>query len=91
MALSVIPVAGNLQVEGESDADDVGSFSGRVIAILMQDTDPVSAATPESEATGSTEGLAGFGTTYFLVADEEKPHPVWVEKQDITKHGFGDE
>lgn len=88
MAFQLISVEAPLTVEGQSEAEDVGEFSGRVIAIGMQDTDPISAATPESEATDSTEGLSGWGTTYFLVADDSKPAPVWVEKQDISKHGF---
>jgi hypothetical protein len=88
MAFQLIPVSG-LRVEGRSEAPDVGEFAGAVIAMCMQDTDPVAAAAPETEAALSREALSGRGTTYFLVCDEGKPQPVWVAKHDVEKHSFG--
>jgi hypothetical protein len=88
MAFQLIPIAG-LRVEGRSEAPDVGEFDGVVIAMGVQDTDPIAAASPESEATQSREALSGRGTTYFLVCDESKPQPVWVAKHDVEKHSFG--
>jgi hypothetical protein len=85
VAFQLIPVSG-LHVQGRSEAPDVGEFNGTVIALGVQDTDPISAAAPESEAARSHEGLSGWGTTYFLVCDESKPEPVWVAKHEIEKH-----
>jgi hypothetical protein len=85
MAFQLIPISG-LRVEGRSEAPDVGEFGGTVIAMGVQDTDPVSAAAPEMEAAQSQEALSGWGTTYFLVADESKPHPVWVAKHEVERH-----
>jgi hypothetical protein len=85
MAFQLIPIS-RLRVEGRSDAPDVGEFSGAVFALGLQETDPIAAAAPESEAVPSREALSGRGTTYFLVCDERKPQPVWVAKQDIEKH-----
>jgi hypothetical protein len=85
MAFQLIPICG-LRVEGRSEAPDVGEFSGAVIAMGLQETDPVAAAAPESEAAPSLEALSGRGTTYFLVCDESKPQPVWVAKHDIERH-----
>jgi hypothetical protein len=87
MAFQLISVSG-LRVEGRSDAPDVGEFSGAVIAMGVQDTDPVAAAAPESEVAHTREALSGRGTTYFLVCDESKPQPVWVAKHDVEKHSF---
>jgi hypothetical protein len=88
MAFQLIPVSG-LHVEGRSDAPGVDEFSGSVIALGVQDTDPISAAALEVETTRSVEGLSGWGTTYFLVCDERQPQPVWIAKHDIERHRFG--
>ncbi|HKN93142.1 MAG TPA: hypothetical protein VJU60_02325 [Thermoleophilaceae bacterium] len=87
MAFQLIPVNG-LRVEGRSEAPDVGEFSGPVIAMGVQDSDPIAAVAPESEAAHTREGLDGRGTTYFLVCDESKPQPVWVAKHDVESHTF---
>ena len=91
MAFQLIPVNGSLHVEGQSDAEDVGEFRGQALAIGLRDTDPVSAVNPETESSGASEGLFGWGTTYFLVADPDKPRPVWVSKSEIQKHRFDDQ
>jgi hypothetical protein len=87
MAFQLIPVSG-LRVEGRSEAPDVGEFEGAVIAVGLHETDPVAAAAPESEAAPTHEALAGRGITYFLVCDESKPQPVWVQKHDIEKQSL---
>lgn len=90
MAFQLIPVTSVLEVEGS--ADSIGDFRGRVLAIALRDTDPVASTVletdrPDADAgTPETEGLAGWGSTYFLVADVEKPAPVWVAKADVDKH-----
>ena len=89
MAFELIPVPDELWVEGESDGDEVGGFSGKVVAIALRDTDPLSASQPEDASTGRTEGLLGWGTTYFLVCDSERAAPVWVAKESVTSHRIG--
>jgi hypothetical protein len=84
MAFELIPVAQELWVEGKSDGDEIGDFKGTVIAIALRDTDPLAASTPEDAASGTTEGLLGWGTTYFLICDPDRDQPVWVEKESIT-------
>jgi hypothetical protein len=78
------------EVEGHADSESVGEFSGRVLAIGVQGTDPVAIPKPELERTsspsGEIEGLVGWGTTTFLIADPSKPAPVWVTKNEITSH-----
>ena len=89
MAFELIPVAQELWVEGKTEGDEVGDFRGSVIAIALRDTDPLSASRPEDAATGATEGLLGWGTTYFLVCDPDRDQPVWVEKEGITSQKVG--
>ena len=36
-------------------------------------------------ASARSEGLRGWGTTYFLVADGDHPAPVWVPKDDVER------
>ncbi len=91
MDFQMIPVAERLEVEGRSDRDAVGEFSGRVIAVAFQGGDPVGdpvGALTEGEGDGVTsqpEGLGGWGTTFFLVADDKHPAPIWVPKDDVEK------
>ena len=73
-----------LRVEGHVPSDDVGEFSGLVLAVAMQDTDPV--AQPAVQHAGRAEGISGWGSTFFLVADPSKPAPVWVAKRDVHRH-----
>jgi hypothetical protein len=89
MAFELIPVTQELWVEGTTDGDEVGEFRGNVIAIALRDTDPLSASRPEDADTGATEGLLGWGTTYFLVCDPDRNAPVWVEKEGITSQKVG--
>jgi hypothetical protein len=91
MAFELIPSPAELWVEGQSDGDEIGEYKGKVIAIALRDTDPLSASEPEDAASGgATEGLLGWGTTYFLVSDPDRPSPVWVAKESITKQSLGD-
>jgi hypothetical protein len=82
----LIPAPPALVVEGAAEGDGVGDFRGRVVAIGVEGTDPVIAA--GAEGTPEHEGLLGWGTTYFLVADERKPAPVWVTKNEVMRHGI---
>jgi hypothetical protein len=85
MAFQLSPVSSRLNVKGVGPSG-VGEFAGRVLLIAMQDTDPIAAPEPGETGNGSTEGLSGWGSTYFLVADPDKPSPVWVSKNDISEH-----
>jgi hypothetical protein len=87
MSFQLIPLTVSLEVEGQSDAPDVGRFSGTVIAVGMRDTDPISTPAEQENVGGDhTEGLSGFGSTYFLIGDADKPAPVWVSKAEVTSH-----
>ena len=58
--------------------NDFGTGKNQV-KIGLRGSDPIAGAVPESApATDETEGLLGWGTTYFLVCDPKKPAPVWV-------------
>jgi hypothetical protein len=91
MDFQMIPVAERVEVEGHSDLEAVGDFSGRVIAIAFRGGDPVAeplSAGADADAAGNdspVEGLGGFGSTHFLVCDKEHPSPFWVSKDDIQK------
>ena len=95
MDFQMIPVSERIDVEGASDHDAVGRFSGRVLAVGFRGGDPV--GDPVGDLTGGDErrtdpppeGLGGWGTTYFLVADGDHPAPVWVPKDDVEKTTLG--
>jgi hypothetical protein len=89
MAFELIPITEELWVEGRSEGDEIGDYRGKVIAIALRDTDPLSASKPEDAATAATEGLLGWGTTYFLVVDPDRDQPVWVVKESITGQQVG--
>ncbi len=86
----MIPVSERIDVEGRSDRDAVGEFAGRVIAVAFQGGDPVGdpvgdMAKGDGTTTSQPEGLGGWGTTFFLVADGNHPAPIWVPKDDVEK------
>ena len=85
MAFHLVSIAQKLQVEGTSESEAVGRFSGTVIAIGLRDSDPIASVGAEAQtASGDKpEGLLGWGTTHFLVSDPDKPSPVWVAKNEI--------
>lgn len=83
MAFQLATVSCPLRVQGRVPSDDVGEFSGMVLAVAMQDTDPVASTAMQREDAGRAEGIAGWGSTFFLVADPSKPAPVWVAKHDV--------
>lgn len=89
MFFQLIPVNGSLWVEGHSDVATIGEFSGHVLAVGVRDYDPV-ASPPSDRPTDApdTEGLLGWGNTYFLVCDPDKPAPVWVAKVDLSGHAY---
>lgn len=76
-----------LFVEGAAE-NGVGDFRGPVLAIGLQETDPVAASSEGAPL--EQEGLVGWGTTCFLVADERKPAPIWVKKEDVLRHSVDD-
>ena len=90
----MIPVSERIEVEGRSDRDAVGEFAGRVIAVGFRGGDPVGdpvgdLADGDGEHHPPPEGLGGWGTTYFLVADGNHASPVWVPKDDVEKTKLG--
>jgi hypothetical protein len=76
-----------LYVEGAAE-NGVGDFRGEVIAIGLKETDPIAASSEGRPL--EQEGLTGWGTTCFLVADERKPAPIWVKKEDVLRHSIAD-
>ena len=96
MDFQMIPVSERVDVEGHSDHDAVGDFAGRVLAVAFRGGDPLGDPVPEiNDGDGEPalsshpEGLGGWGTTYFLVADGNHPAPVWVAKDDVEKTTVG--
>ena len=90
MDFQMIPVTERIEVEGQSEHEGVGKFAGRVIAVAFQGGDPIGdpvgeLSGGENGSNGPPEGLGGWGTTYFLVADGDHPAPVWVPKDDVDK------
>ncbi len=92
----MIPVSERIDVEGRSDREAIGEFAGRVIAVGFRGGDPVGdpvGQLADDREDGSVqptpEGLGGWGTTYFLVADGNHPAPVWVPKDDVEKTKLG--
>ncbi len=86
MAFELVPAPDGLWLEGCSEGDEIGDYKGQAIAIALRDTDPLSAAQPEEASSGTTEGLLGWGTTYFLICDPDRDAPVWVAKESVTSH-----
>jgi hypothetical protein len=84
MAFSFVAMAQSVRVKGTGHAETVGDFDGEVLAIGVRDSDPLAASSPAEEP-AEPEGLEGYGTTYFLVADLSKPAPVWVAKDEVTE------
>jgi hypothetical protein len=88
MAFELVRAPEGLWLEGSSEGDEIGDYRGWAIAIALRDTDPLSAAQPEDASTATTEGLLGWGTTYFLVCDPDRNAPVWVAKESITNQSL---
>jgi hypothetical protein len=73
--VQVIGVSADLVVEGTDEEGGVGRFRGRVIALAVdQDTGP---------------GPRDPATTWLLVADDDKPSPVWVAQNAVTAQRLG--
>ena len=68
----------DLVVEGHDDERGVGRFRGRVMAVAL-------------DARGSDETLAGpsAAATWLLVADEQRPAPVWVSQDAVSAQRLG--
>jgi hypothetical protein len=74
----LVGVSAELVVEGEGGEDDVGPFRGRVLAIALSE--------PSS---GDRVRRPEASRTWLLVADDERPTPVWVAQQDVTLQRLG--
>ncbi len=93
----MIPVSERIEIAGRSEREAIGEFAGRVIAVGFRGGDPVGdpvgqlAGDGDVDADGhaAPEGLGGWGTTYFLVADGNHPAPVWVPKDDVERTKLG--
>ena len=72
--LQVIAVTADLVVDGEG-GEDVGRFSGRVLAIAL-------------EPSSSGDGPAA-SETWLLVADDRRPAPVWVGQETVKAQRLG--
>ena len=90
MELSLVALTQPVEVKGHSEAEGVGDFEGRVVAMALRGGDPIAEAVPEGQGAGEAEGLLGWGVTYFLVCDDDKPAPVWVAKGDVHEHRLAD-
>jgi hypothetical protein len=73
MSFQMIEVSHDLHVEGRSDDEEVGAFSGLVIAIGADHASSVQVAP----------------TTLFLVSDPSKPAPLWVRKNEVERQRLG--
>jgi hypothetical protein len=73
--VKLIGVSADLVVEGTDEAGGVGRFRGRVIALALD----------ESAASGPPDPA----TTWLLVADDDKPAPVWVPQDAVKGQRLG--
>jgi hypothetical protein len=71
----LIGVSADLVVEGTDETGGVGRFRGRVIALALD------------EAPGP--GPPDPASTWLLVADDDKPAPVWVAQHTVTGQRLG--
>ena len=78
-----------LYVEGVAEEGGIGEFCGRVLVIGLRGSEPLIPAQPDGNDPVA-EGLLGWGSTHFLVADESRPAPIWVPKSEITAHRLED-
>jgi hypothetical protein len=73
----LVTISAELMVEGDG-GDGIGPFRGRVLAIAMEEP---------------AEGDAGAGpspsSTWLLVADEQRPAPVWVAQHTVAAQRLG--
>ena len=76
--LHLAPVSAELVVEGHDD--DAGAFRGRVIAVAV--------AVDDGPDAGERSGPSA-STTWLLVADEERPAPLWVAPDAISAQRLG--
>jgi hypothetical protein len=66
-------ITADLVVEGDA-GDDIGSFRGRVLAIAVA---------------GDGDSRPQDASTWLLVADEQRPAPVWVLQDTVTAQRLG--
>ena len=75
---------------GIAEEGGIGEFRGPVLAIGLRGSEPLIPAQPDG-VDRVAEGLLGWGSTHFLVADESKPAPIWVPKSEVTAHRIAGE
>ena len=73
--MQLVAVSAELVVEGEHDG--LGPFRGRVLAIALGDV-----ADPGPEGPAPT-------STWLLVADDQRPGPVWVSQASVRAQRLG--
>jgi hypothetical protein len=77
MTRQLIPISAELMVEGDG-GDGVGAFRGRVLAVALDES---------PEADGGTD--PSQPATWLLVADEQRPAPLWVARESVAAQRLG--
>ena len=72
----IIGVSADLVVEGVDTTQGAGRFQGRVIAVALEE-DPHRHGPPSASA------------TWLLVADDDKPAPLWILQSDVSAQRLG--
>ena len=73
--MELIGVSADLVVEGADEAGGTGRFRGRVIALAFDED--------------SGPGPPDPARTWLLVADDDKPAPVWVAQSAVRGQRLG--
>jgi hypothetical protein len=73
--VQIIGVLADLVVDGVDTVQGAGHFSGRVIAIALDDDPDRRPPSPSA--------------TWLLVADDQKPAPLWVLQSDVSAQRLG--
>lgn len=72
--MQLVGVSADLVVEGNA-GDETGTFRGRVLAIAMDDA--------------SGPGGPAGAPLWLLVADDQRPAPLWVAQEALTAQRLG--
>lgn len=72
--MQLVGVSADLVVEGDAGGE-TGTFRGRVLAIAMDD----------ASGSGGPEGAP----LWLLVADDQRPAPLWVAQETLTAQRLG--
>jgi hypothetical protein len=73
----LISISAEIMVEGDG-GEGVGAFRGRVLAIALDEPAGREDATDPSQL-----------ATWLLVADEQRPAPVWVARESVAGQRLG--